>query len=111
MTNTAVEYDNVCNGRFYLGDNTQIINHIPDDSIDLTVTSPPYDDLRKYHGSDGWTWLKFKKLADHLYRVTKDGGVLVWNVSDATIKGSETGSSFRQHYTLWIVVVSSCTTR
>jgi len=96
MNSEAVEYDAVCNGRFYLGDNTQVIHHIPDNSVDLTVTSPPYDDLRKYHGSEGWTWLKFKELADHLYRVTKEGGVVVWNVSDATIKGSETGSSFRQ---------------
>ena len=65
---------------------------IPDSSIDLTVTSPPYDDLRKYNGYS----FDFENIAKELYRVTKDGGVVVWVVGDATIKGSETGTSFRQ---------------
>src|SRR5574343_568986 len=63
-----------------------------DESIDLTVTSPPYDNLRTYNGFD-WD---FEAVAKELYRVTKQGGVVVWIVSDATIKGSETGTSFRQ---------------
>ena len=62
------------------------------DSVDLTVTSPPYDNLRTYNG---FTW-NFKGVAKELYRVTKQGGVVVWIVGDATIKGSETGTSFRQ---------------
>jgi len=62
------------------------------DSIDLTVTSPPYDNLRVYNG---FTW-DFEGVAKELYRVTKQGGVVVWVVGDATIKGSETGTSFRQ---------------
>lgn len=62
------------------------------DSIDLTVTSPPYDNLRTYNG---YTF-DFEGIARELYRVTKPGGVVVWVVSDATLKGSETGSSFRQ---------------
>jgi len=61
-------------------------------SIDLTVTSPPYDNLRKYNG---FSW-NFESVAKELYRITKDGGVVVWVVGDATIKGSETGTSFRQ---------------
>ena len=65
---------------------------LPNDCIDLTVTSPPYDDLRKYNG---YSW-DFKATAKQLYRVTKQGGVVVWIVSDATIKGSETGTAFRQ---------------
>lgn len=70
---------------------------IPDKSIDLTVTSPPYDNLRTYGGViDGWSFDKFKGIARELYRITKNGGVVVWVVSDATIKGSETGTSFRQ---------------
>src|SRR5699024_6916109 len=60
--------------------------------IDLTVTSPPYDNLRKYNGFE-WD---FEGIAEELYRVTKDGGVVVWVVGDATVKGSETGTSFRQ---------------
>lgn len=66
---------------------------LPDNSIDLTVTSPPYDDLRDYEGE--WDF-NFKELAKELYRVTKEGGVVVWVVNDQTIDGSETGTSFKQ---------------
>ena len=65
---------------------------LPDNCIDLTVTSPPYDNLRTYNGCSG----DFEGVAQELYRVTKDGGVVVWIVSDATVKGSETGTSFKQ---------------
>ena len=68
-----------------------------DESIDLTVTSPPYDNLRTYNGNiEQWSFEKFQEIAKELYRVTADGGVVVWVVGDATIKGSETGTSFRQ---------------
>jgi len=60
--------------------------------IDLTVTSPPYDNLRDYKGYE----FDFKNIADELYRVTKKGGVVVWVVGDATIDSSETGTSFKQ---------------
>lgn len=63
-----------------------------DNSIDLTVTSPPYDNLRTYNGY----CFDFENTAKELYRITKDGGVVVWVVGDATIKGSETGTSFKQ---------------
>lgn len=65
---------------------------MPDECIDLTVTSPPYDNLRTY---EGFTW-DFEATARELYRITKKGGVVVWVVGDATIKGSETGTSFKQ---------------
>ena len=65
---------------------------LPDNSIDLTVTSPPYDNLRTYNG---YEW-DFEETAKELYRITKQGGVVVWVVGDATIKGSETGTSFKQ---------------
>jgi site-specific DNA-methyltransferase (adenine-specific) len=80
------------NGRLYVGDNVEVLRTIPDGVIDLTVTSPPYDNLRDYKGYS----FDFESLAAELYRVTKDGGVVVWNVSDATAKGSETCTSFRQ---------------
>lgn len=64
--------------------------------IDLTVTSPPYDNLRTYAGTLDWNFEIFQQVANELYRITKDGGVVVWVVGDATIKGSETGTSFRQ---------------
>lgn len=67
-----------------------------DEVIDLCVTSPPYDDLRSYNDSSAWNFDNFKKVAEQLYRVMKIGGVVVWVVGDACVKGSETGSSFRQ---------------
>lgn len=68
------------------------MERMPDNSIDLVLTSPPYDDLRSYNGYE----FDFKSIATELWRVTKHGGVMVWVVGDASIKGSETGSSFRQ---------------
>ena len=65
-------------------------------SIDLTVTSPPYDNLRTYEGSLQWNEDIWKQVLKGLYRATKEGGVVVWVVGDATIKGSETGTSFKQ---------------
>ena len=65
---------------------------LPDSFVDLTVTSPPYDNLRKYNG---FSW-DFEATAKELYRVTKQGGVVVWVVGDATVNGSETGTAFRQ---------------
>lgn len=79
------------------GDCLDLLRDLSDGSIDLTVTSPPYDNLRTYNGNiDQWSFEKFKEIAKELYRVTVNGGVVVWIVADATIKGSETGSSFRQ---------------
>lgn len=66
---------------------------LADKSIDLTVTSPPYDNLRTYNGNSAFD---FEGIAKELFRVTKGGGVVVWVVADATIKGSETGTSFKQ---------------
>ena len=85
-----------------LGDCLELMKDIPDGSVDLTVTSPPYDNLRTYNGNiEQWNFDKFKEIAKELYRVTANGGVVVWIVSDATIKGSETGTSFRQ--ALWFM--------
>ena len=69
---------------------------MPDDFIDLTVTSPPYDNLRTYDGSLDWGEHIWKPVIQDLFRITKQGGVVVWVVGDATIKGSETGTSFKQ---------------
>ena len=74
----------------------EYMQSLPEGSVDLTVTSPPYDNLRTYEDSIKWDWDVFCDVADNLYRVTADGGVLVWIVGDATINGTETGSSFRQ---------------
>lgn len=77
----------------FVGDNVEILQReVQDESVQLTVTSPPYDNLRTYNG---FSW-DFPALARELYRVTKPGGVIVWVVADATVNGSETGTSFRQ---------------
>lgn len=73
----------------------ETMNRMPDGFIDMVVTSPPYDGLRDYSRVDSWTFEKFCQIADCLYRVVKLGGVVVWVVGDATINGSETGTSFR----------------
>lgn len=74
------------------GDNCEVMRTLPSESIDLVVTSPPYDDLRTYGGHD-WD---FYGVAWNLKRLLKPGGVIVWVVADATKDGSETGTSMRQ---------------
>lgn len=74
------------------GDCVEVMQGMPDNYVDLTVTSPPYDSLRAYEGYV----FDFENIAKELYRITKQGGVVVWVVGDATIKGSETGTSFKQ---------------
>lgn len=74
------------------GDNVATMATFPDACIDLVVTSPPYDNLRKY-GGHSWD---FEGVANQLWRIIKPGGVVVWIVADATVNGSETGTSFRQ---------------
>jgi len=82
------------------GDCLDCMREIPDGSVDLTVTSPPYDNLRTYNGNnDQWGEHVWRDVISSLHRVTADGGVVVWVVGDATIKGSETGTSFKQ--ALW----------
>lgn len=78
--------------KIYCEDNLVTMGRMPDGFIDLTVTSPPYDNLRKYNG---FKW-EFEKISKELFRVTKKGGVLVWVVGDGTEDGSESGSSFMQ---------------
>lgn len=83
--------------RLMQGDCLEVMSRLPAGSVDLTVTSPPYDNLRTYNGSlNDWTPEKWKAIIAKLYRITKGSGVVVWVVADATINGSETGTSFRQ---------------
>jgi site-specific DNA-methyltransferase (adenine-specific) len=63
------------------------------ESVDMVLTSPPYDSLRKYQGL---SFEQFQLVALQIKRLLKPGGVCVWVVGDATIKGSESGTSFRQ---------------
>ena len=84
--------------KIYNEDCRETMSRMPDNFIDLTVTSPPYDNLRTYNDGIDNSWNKsvWRPIIKELFRVTKEGGVVVWVVGDATINGSETGTSFRQ---------------
>ena len=71
--------------------NLDTMKRMPDNFIDLTVTSPPYDDLRTYKGFK----LPLEEIAKELYRVTKEGGIVVWVVNDKTVNYCETLTSFK----------------
>ena len=84
------------------GDAVEVMKQIPDNSIDLVLTSPPYGSLRTYKGAvkntdgfDGYSF-PFIPMINELYRVTKYGGVVVWVIGDQIIDGGESGDSFRQ---------------
>jgi len=85
------------------GDSIEILKKFDENSIDLTLTSPPYDSLRAYKGNvnkeikfDDHFSFPFVDMAKELYRVTKDGGIVVWVVGDQIVDGGESGNSFRQ---------------
>lgn len=86
------------NYELYNYDNIEIMDLLIAEGkqVDLTVTSPPYDDLRSYNGTLEWNFDIFKKVAQRLYDITKDGGVVVWVVGDTTKNFNESGNSFRQ---------------
>jgi site-specific DNA-methyltransferase (adenine-specific) len=80
-------------GKIYCGDNVKLMKEfIEDESIDLTVTSPPYDELRDYNGY----YFDFENVAKELFRITKQGGVVVWVVADSAKNSNESGTSLSQ---------------
>jgi DNA modification methylase len=83
----SIELDQI-----YVEDCLDTMARMPDSSIDFVLTSPPYDDLRKYNGFT----FDFESVAQELYRILKDNSSVVWVVGDATKNGSESGTSFRQ---------------
>lgn len=89
LTDTAEFYNTNCiDAMRYMGENNI--------KVDLTVTSPPYDDIRTYGSRSEWNFDTFKSIAELLYGITNDGGVVVWVVGDQVKNGSETGTSFKQ---------------
>jgi site-specific DNA-methyltransferase (adenine-specific) len=84
--------------KIYCESNLETMARMPDNFVDLVVTSPPYDNLRTYKDDIDKSWGEhiWKDIIKELYRITKNGGVVVWIVNDATINGSESGTSFRQ---------------
>lgn len=77
-------------------DNRKLLGILPGESIDLVVTSPPYDDLRDYDKNIIWDFNVFKEIALKLYKVLKKGGVVVWVVGDKTKNGGKSLTSFKQ---------------
>ena len=86
------KYNELPLNKIICGDAIGVMKAIPSNCIDLVVTSPPYDELRDYKGYS----FNFEGIAKELHRIIKKGGILVWIVGDQTIKGEETGTSFRQ---------------
>jgi len=96
-----------CINKVVLGSNVEVLKKLPEECVDLTVTSPPYDGIRNYNKKlktdqplIGNYSFPFEELAQQLFRVTKSGGIVVWNVNDQTVEGfdggtTETGNSFR----------------
>lgn len=84
--------DEIAINKIYNEDCLKTMGRMNDCFVDLVVTSPPYDDLRKYHGYS----FDFENISTEIFRVLKVGGVLIWVVADSTSKGSESGTSFRQ---------------
>lgn len=82
--------------KIFNADSRLLLKEFPNECVDLTVTSPPYDDLRDYNGKTPWSFDVFKSVADELFRVLKPGGVIVWVVGDKTVNGNKTLSSFKQ---------------
>ena len=89
-----IDIDNYIN-KIINEDSEKGLKNLPPNSIDLTVTSPPYDDIRDYKGYN-FSDSVLTNIITELYRVTKSGGVVVWVVGDSTKDGSESGNSFRQ---------------
>ena len=93
MKRDAILKNNI---NLYHGDCKDLLKKIPTNTIDMALTSPPYDNLRTYNNQRPFTFNDFKIVAKELYRALKQGGVLVWVVGDSVIKGSESGTSFKQ---------------
>jgi len=78
--------------KIYNEEALEFMRKMPDSFLDLTLTSPPYDGLRNYEGFE----FSYRDIIAELFRLTKKGGIVVWVVNDQVIKGSESGTSFRQ---------------
>jgi DNA modification methylase len=78
--------------KLFQGNCVKEMNNIADNSVDLVITSPPYDKMREYNGYD----FDFNGIANQIFRVLKPGGVCVWVVADETVKFKESLSSFKQ---------------
>jgi DNA modification methylase len=81
-------------GKIYTENCLETFRRMPDDLVDMTITSPPYDDLRDYNGYH----FPVEEIAAGLFAKTKPGGVVVWVVADRTVNGDETLTSFKHAF-------------
>jgi site-specific DNA-methyltransferase (adenine-specific) len=95
LKENTVQLDNIKN-KIINSDSIDIIKLLPQNCIDLVVTSPPYDDLRDYKNEIVWNFSKFEELSKELFRIMKPGGIVVWVVGDRTKNGNKSLTSFRQ---------------
>lgn len=86
---------NFFKNKIFVDNNVKLMKLMPNESVDLVVTSPPYDDLRDYENKVVWNYKVFQKVAKQLYRVIKKGGVVVWVIGDKIDNGGKTLTSFR----------------
>ena len=89
--------NNIDINKIYNEDSEVFLKTIPDNYIDMIMTSPPYDNLRTYDDEkNSWNFDKFKKIARELVRILKVGGVIAWNINDKVINGSKSCTSYKQ---------------
>ena len=89
-------YKDFSTGRFYNADCFEVMKEIPDNVIDMVITSSPYDELRTYDNKSIWNFEIFSNIAKELTRIIKEGSAIVWIINDETKNGSESGTSFKQ---------------
>jgi site-specific DNA-methyltransferase (adenine-specific) len=94
------------NHRVIQGDAAEVLQALPDSSIQCGVTSCPYDNARTYE-QENLSW-DFKKIAKELYRVLCPGGVLCWNVNDMMVDTPNGRSESLSHAKQSIYFVEEC---
>jgi len=90
--NTVKRHNDLKLNHIYNENCLDTMARMPSNFVDMILTSPPYDNMRRYSGN---TFNEFELIVKELYRITKKGGVIVWVIADQTVKGNETGTSFK----------------
>lgn len=93
-----------------VGDCEQVLDALPDECVDLIVTSPPYADQRKstYGGISPDHYVRwFMSKADRFQRVLKPTGTFILNIKERVVEGErhtyvmELVIEMRRHGWLW----------
>ena len=78
--------------RVYTGECVKRMKYIPNNSVDLIVTSPPYDELRDYKGNSSFD---LHQVGIEVFRVLKEGGIAAMVIQDQTKNFGKSLTSFR----------------